>query len=109
MDPIHKFRLDAVDTSMKKQYENETTEKRALLMEILLRILIGKERVMKGDKRLQVLRFLAGCSESDAKKYMDLTVGSLEDGNNCLSIKTVVIIFYVAKNYTTTYQFWCCS
>lgn len=79
MDPFHKFRMDAIDVSLNKQYENETLERRTLLMDILIRILIGKERVMKGERRLQVLRFLAGCGEGDAKKYLSLTVGLPED------------------------------
>ncbi|ODM95600.1 Small subunit processome component 20 [Orchesella cincta] len=79
MDPVHKFRIDAVDVSLNKQYESETIERRTLLMDIIIRILIGKERVMKGDKRTQVLRFLAGCTEADARKYLDLTVGSADE------------------------------
>lgn len=86
MDPFHKFRIDAIDVSLSKQYENETSDRRTLLMDILIRILIGKERAMKGDKRTQVLRFLAGCSESDAQKYLSLTVGSAEEGKNCYKL-----------------------
>lgn len=89
MDPFHKFRVDAVDVSLSKQYENETLERRNLLMEILIRVLIGKERVMKGEKRLQVLRFLAGCNEPDAQKYLSLTVGSTEEGIKNVSITLV--------------------
>lgn len=93
MDPFHKFRTDAIDVSLSKQYENETSDRRTLLMDILIRILIGKERVMKGDKRTQVLRFLAGCTESDAQKYLSLTVGSAEEGKHLYLERVRVNVF----------------
>jgi len=48
---------------------------------LLYRILIGKEKMMKPDRRAQVLRFIAGCSEHDARKYVELAVDCATTSN----------------------------
>lgn len=91
MDTVHKFCVEAVDVTLNKRYENESLDRRSLLMDLIIRILIGKERVMKGEKRIQVLRFIAGCTELDARKYLDITVGSSGEGTFILNIEGKLI------------------
>jgi hypothetical protein len=46
MDCVHKFRIDAIDTTLNKQYENESMEKRGILMDVVLRYTCVAFRVL---------------------------------------------------------------